>query len=60
MKMKEMTLTDSEPFHFFEFRHGPMSMVNELTTIVGLLSEEQREEEERVLQGDAGTWRPDI
>jgi len=50
LKMKEMTLTDSEPFHFFEFRHGPMSMVNELTTIVGLLSEEQREEEERVLQ----------
>src|SRR5215213_10017404 len=29
LKMKEMTLTHSEPFHFLEFRHGPMSMVNE-------------------------------
>ncbi len=27
LKMKEMTLTHSEPFHFLEFRHGPMSMV---------------------------------
>ena len=26
LKMKEMTLTHSEPFHFLEFRHGPMSM----------------------------------
>lgn len=39
LKMKEMTLTHSEPFHFLEFRHGPMSMVNNRTVIVGLLSE---------------------
>src|ERR1044072_1588902 len=40
LKMKEMTLTHSEPFHFLEFRHGPMSMVNEKAVVVGLLSEE--------------------
>jgi glucosamine--fructose-6-phosphate aminotransferase (isomerizing) len=38
LKMKEMTLTHSEPFHFLEFRHGPMSMVNEKAVVVGLLS----------------------
>ena len=39
LKMKEMTLTHSEPFHFLEFRHGPMSMVNEKAVVVGLVSE---------------------
>ena len=38
LKMKEMTITHSEPFHFMEFRHGPMSMVNDHTVVVGLLS----------------------
>jgi len=38
LKMKEMTLTHSEPFHFLEFRHGPMSMVNQDTVVVGMLS----------------------
>ena len=38
LKMKEMTITHSEPFHFLEFRHGPMSMVNKHTVVVGLLS----------------------
>ncbi len=50
LKMKEMTLTHSEPFHFFEFRHGPMSMVNENTAVIGLLSEENQEHEDTVLQ----------
>jgi len=49
LKMKEMTLTHSEPFHFLEFRHGPMSMVNENTVVVGLLSEQNRVHEARVL-----------
>jgi glucosamine--fructose-6-phosphate aminotransferase (isomerizing) len=49
LKMKEMTLTHSEPFHFFEFRHGPMSMVNEKAVVVGLLSEEQQVQETAVL-----------
>src|SRR5687767_8006109 len=39
LKMKEMTLTHSEPFHFLEFRHGPMSMVNSNAVVIGLLSE---------------------
>jgi len=49
LKMKEMTLTYSEPFHFLEFRHGPKSMVNEKTVIFGLLSESSRGYEEKVL-----------
>ena len=44
-----MTLTHSEPFHFMEFRHGPMSMVTSETAIVGLLSEENRAQERAVL-----------
>ena len=47
--MKEMTLTHSEPFHFLEFRHGPMSMVNEQAVVVGLSSEANRIYEAKVL-----------
>lgn len=50
LKMKEMTLTHSEAFHFLEFRHGPMSMVDEKTLLVGLLSEEGRSLEMQVLE----------
>ncbi len=49
LKMKEMTLTHSEPFHFLEFRHGPKSMVNEKTIIFGLLSDKNRDYEQKVL-----------
>ncbi len=49
LKMKEMTLTHSEPFHFLEFRHGPMSMVNEHAAVVGLLSDANRAQEAKVL-----------
>ena len=49
LKMKEMTLTHSEPFHFLEFRHGPMSMVNENAVVVGLLSDVNRAHEVQVL-----------
>ncbi len=49
LKMKEMTLTHSEPFHFLEFRHGPMSMVTESTLVVGLLSEKNFTHETAVL-----------
>lgn len=49
LKMKEMTLTHSEPFHFLEFRHGPMSMVNEKAVVVGMLSDVNRLQEARVL-----------
>ncbi|HNQ93429.1 MAG TPA: SIS domain-containing protein [Anaerolineales bacterium] len=50
LKMKEMTLTHSEPFHFLEFRHGPMSMVNQNTVVVGMLSEANRAHEAKVLE----------
>jgi glucosamine--fructose-6-phosphate aminotransferase (isomerizing) len=50
LKMKEMSLSVSEAFHFLEFRHGPMSMVNERTLVVGLLSETARAEELAVLR----------
>jgi glutamine---fructose-6-phosphate transaminase (isomerizing) len=49
LKMKEMTLTHSEPFHFLEFRHGPMSMVNEKAVVVGMLSDLNGPHETKVL-----------
>jgi glucosamine--fructose-6-phosphate aminotransferase (isomerizing) len=50
LKMKEMTLSHSEPFHFPEFRHGPQSMVTENTLMVGLVSVVNREIETAVLE----------
>jgi len=49
LKMKEMTLTHSEPFHFLEFRHGPMSMVNENAVVIGMVSELNFSHEKAVL-----------
>ena len=39
LKLKEMSQTVSEPFRFLEFRHGPISMVDERTLVVGMVSE---------------------
>lgn len=49
LKMKEMTLTHSEPFHFMEFRHGPMSMITETAVVIGLRSELNHSREQAVL-----------
>ncbi len=49
LKMKEMTLTHSEPFHTLEFRHGPMSMVNQSAVVIGMLSDANRAHEALVL-----------
>lgn len=49
LKMKEMSLSHSEPFHFLEFRHGPQAMVTPATLIVGLVSESNRAAEMAVL-----------
>ncbi|MEW5784022.1 MAG: SIS domain-containing protein [Bacillota bacterium] len=38
LKVKEMSLTNTESYHFLEFRHGPMSMVDKRSLVVGLLS----------------------
>lgn len=49
LKMKEMTLTHSEPFHFLEFRHGPMSMVARSAVVIGLRAASQYKHEQAVL-----------
>ena len=48
LKMKEMSLTYAEAYHPMEFRHGPMSMVDQQTVVVGLLGEEAYEAERTV------------
>jgi glucosamine--fructose-6-phosphate aminotransferase (isomerizing) len=50
LKMKEMSLSYSEAYHFLEFRHGPKSMVDESSLVVGLISEGAREQEVAVLK----------
>jgi glucosamine--fructose-6-phosphate aminotransferase (isomerizing) len=50
LKMKEMSLSFSEAFHFMEFRHGPKSMVTESTLITGLVSNTQQGHELAVLE----------
>jgi glucosamine--fructose-6-phosphate aminotransferase (isomerizing) len=49
LKMKEMSLTHSEPFHFMEFRHGPKSMVTPQALIIGLRSTHNASQEVAVL-----------
>lgn len=39
LKMKEMSLSYSEAYHFLEFRHGPMSMVNDRSLVLAILSD---------------------
>lgn len=50
LKMKEMSLSYSEAYHMLEFRHGPMSMVNERALVVGLLSDQAAAQETAVLR----------
>lgn len=75
LKTKEISLSHAEAYHPLEFRHGPMSMVNERTLVVGFLSDTGLAEELRVLKemGSLGArtlalaeddsvlsgWRPD-
>jgi glucosamine--fructose-6-phosphate aminotransferase (isomerizing) len=50
LKMKEMSLTHSEPFHFMEFRHGPKSMVTPQALVIGLRSTVNGSPEASVLE----------
>jgi glucosamine--fructose-6-phosphate aminotransferase (isomerizing) len=50
LKMKEMSLSHSEPFHFLEFRHGPKSMVTKSSLVVGLQSSVNEKHESAVLE----------
>jgi glucosamine--fructose-6-phosphate aminotransferase (isomerizing) len=54
LKMKEMSLSHSEAFHFLEYRHGPKSMAGEQTLVVGLLSREAYAHEQQVLSEVSG------
>ncbi len=54
LKVKEMSLSYSEAYHSLEFRHGPMSMVNERTLVVGLVSDTGLAEELDVLKDMEG------
>jgi glucosamine--fructose-6-phosphate aminotransferase (isomerizing) len=49
LKMKEMSLSHSEPFHFMEFRHGPKSMVTSSALTIGLCSTVNGQQESAVL-----------
>jgi len=49
LKMKEMTLSHSEPFHCMEFRHGPKSMITPHTLVVALVSDERRQDDMAVV-----------
>jgi glucosamine--fructose-6-phosphate aminotransferase (isomerizing) len=50
LKMKEMSLSVSESFHFLEYRHGPKSMVTPSTLVIGLLNDSARSQEMKVLE----------
>ncbi|QPC83381.1 SIS domain-containing protein [Phototrophicus methaneseepsis] len=54
LKMKEMSLTHAEAYHPLEFRHGPMSMVDEQTLVVGLFGENDYQAGKEVLIQMAG------
>ena len=49
LKLKEMSQTVTEAYHFFEFRHGPISMVDSNTLVVGLMSDSAFQYESMVL-----------
>lgn len=50
LKMKEMSTSYSEVYHPLEFRHGPMSMVNESSLVIGLITPESSKHEIAVLK----------
>jgi len=54
LKTKEMSLSYAEAYYPLEFRHGPMSMVDGHTLVLGFLSDTGLAEELRVLQDMQG------
>jgi glucosamine--fructose-6-phosphate aminotransferase (isomerizing) len=50
LKLKEMSLTPTETFHFLEFRHGPKSIVDEATLIIALTSQSAFSFEQELLK----------
>jgi glutamine---fructose-6-phosphate transaminase (isomerizing) len=54
LKMTELALTHSAAYQFLEYRHGPKSMVDSRTMVVGLLGGSDRRTERGVLDEMAG------
>lgn len=50
LKIKEMSLAHSEAYHFPEIRHGPMALVDEASLVVGLIGDDERPSDVRVLR----------
>ena len=48
LKLQEMSLSTSQSFHPMEYRHGPVSLVDERTLVVLLYSDDTRDEEARL------------
>ncbi len=49
LKLKEMSLTDSEAYHTLEYRHGPMSMADSEAVVIGLISPDRSRAEHAVV-----------
>lgn len=49
LKMKEMSITHSEAYHFLEFRHGPKALVDQNTMVVGMIGAEHFQHEAAVI-----------
>ena len=54
LKMKEMSISHSEPFHFMEFRHGLRAMAGPGALLVGLVSPANQAHELAVLEDIRG------
>jgi glucosamine--fructose-6-phosphate aminotransferase (isomerizing) len=50
MKFTEMTISKAQAFHGMEYRHGPMSLVTSKTFLALFLTDQGREQEERLLK----------
>lgn len=50
LKTKELAITWSEAYHPFELRHGPMSIVDPHSMIIGLISDQHQDAEIQVLK----------
>jgi glucosamine--fructose-6-phosphate aminotransferase (isomerizing) len=55
LKLKEMSLTDSEAYHTLEYRHGPMSMADSEALVIGLISPD-RSRAERAVVSDVSAF----
>ncbi|MGE5250845.1 MAG: SIS domain-containing protein [Bacteroidota bacterium] len=50
LKMKEMALAESQAFHFLEFRHGPISVLDGRSLVIALMGSSGHDTKLRVLR----------